>query len=221
MRKEAMVTADPDTQAVVLSANQRSILESIVRRSLCPQAIATRAKVVLAAGEGLGSVWIARRVGCSRDLARRWRARYQAAQQAWGPGAAEWDLEALAGKIEETLADDYRSGAPGKFQPEQFCQIMALACKTPAACGRPVTHWTAKDLADEAVKRGSVDSISPRHVGRFLKGGGPAAAQDAVLAQQPRPAISRGVCGPGGSGVRRICLGHRVVPAGRAYGECG
>ena len=216
-----MVTADPDTQAVILSANERSIMESIARRSLCPQAMATRAKVVLAAGEGLGSVWIARRVGCSRDLARRWRARYQAAQRTWGSAAAEWDAEALAGKIEETLADDYRCGAPGKFAPEQFCQIMALACKTPAECGRPVTHWTSKDLADEAVKQKIVESISPRHVGRFLKGGGPAAAQDAVLAEQPRPAISRGVCGSGEGGVRRLCLGHRVVSAGRAYRECG
>ena len=125
-----MVTADPNTQAVILSANERSILESIVRRSLCPQAMAMRAKVVLAAGEGLGSVWIARRVGCSRDLARRWRARYQAARQTWGSAAAKWDAEALAGKIEETLADDYRCGAPGKFTPEQFCQIMAPACNS-------------------------------------------------------------------------------------------
>ena len=38
--------------------------------------------------------------------------------------------------------------------------------------GRPITHWTPPELADEAKKRGIVESISPRSVGRFLGRGG-------------------------------------------------
>ena len=35
--------------------------------------------------------------------------------------------------------------------------------------GRPITHWTAYELADEVVKRGIVVSISPAQVGRSLR----------------------------------------------------
>src|SRR3712207_7962660 len=37
--------------------------------------------------------------------------------------------------------------------------------------GRPVDAWTPRELADEAVKRQIVASISPTSVGRFLKAG--------------------------------------------------
>ncbi len=216
-----MVTEDLNSHALVLPQAQRCILESLVRRKTCPQAVATRARVILAAGEGLGSVGIALRVGCSRELVRHWRARYRAAQQAWGADVAQWDEAALARKIGQTLSDGYRCGCPGKFTPEQYCQIMALACEKPSDSGRPVTNWTNRELADEAVQRGIVPSISPRQVGRFLKGGGPAAAQDAVLAEQSRPAASRGVCGAVGGGVRGLRLGHRDARAGHAPRERG
>ena len=47
-------------------------------------------------------------------------------------------------------------------------RIMALACETPALSDRPVSNWTPRELADEAVKRGIVEQISPRTVERFL-----------------------------------------------------
>jgi putative transposase len=47
---------------------------------------------------------------------------------------------------------------------------MALACEKPEAADRPVSTWTPRELADEAVKRGIVTKISPRTVERFLKG---------------------------------------------------
>ena len=110
------------------------------------------------------------RVGCSRELARRWRDRFTKSQTDWGAAADEWDFDTLASKIAEALEDRERSGPPAKFMPEQLCQIVALACeKRPEECDRPVSHWTARELADEAAKRGIVSSISPRHAGRFLK----------------------------------------------------
>jgi putative transposase len=86
--------------------------------------------------------------------------------------------------IEEVLADEPRPGTPPIFSPEQVVRIVALACEEPRDCGRPVTHWTPPELADEAEKRGIVQSISPRSVGRFLGRGGFEAAPDALLAQQ-------------------------------------
>lgn len=165
-----MVRDDPRTRQLALSESQRRILESVVRRTQCPQAIALRAKIVLAAGEGLGMTRIGRNLHCSRELARRWRDRFAEAQARWGASAEQWDFDTLAEKIAEALEDHERSGTPAKFTPEQLCQVVALACeKRPEECGRPVSHWTARELADEATQRGIVPSISPRHVGRFLK----------------------------------------------------
>jgi len=50
-------------------------------------------------------------------------------------------------------------------------QIISLACEKPEDSGLPVSHWTPPELAREAAKRGIVESISPRQVDRFLKGG--------------------------------------------------
>ena len=57
------------------------------------------------------------------------------------------------------------------FTAEHLTQIIAVACEQPEECGRPVTHWTPRELTDEVIKRGIVETISPRHVDRFLKGG--------------------------------------------------
>jgi len=69
------------------------------------------------------------------------------------------------------LSDLPRSGTPPKFTAEQLVQIMAVACEAPAESGRPVSHWTPPELADEVVKRQIVESISPSSVWRFLKSG--------------------------------------------------
>src|SRR5207245_11559479 len=84
--------------------------------------------------------------------------------------------------IEVLLTDEPRPGAPATFTREQFMQIMALACEKPEASDRPVSTWTPRELADEAVKRGIVEQISPRTVERFLKGDRFTAPSPALLA---------------------------------------
>ena len=54
------------------------------------------------------------------------------------------------------------------FSLEQIVQLFAIACKKPEDYGRPISHWTARELADEVSKQGIVESISPRHVGRLM-----------------------------------------------------
>jgi len=85
----------------------------------------------------------------------------------------------------ELRGDLPRPGCPGKFTAEQIAQILAVACEPPEDSGRPVTHWTPTELADEVVHRGIVASISPRHVGRFLKYGRTPTASQPLLAQCP------------------------------------
>ncbi len=62
-------------------------------------------------------------------------------------------------------------GGPSRFTAEQVTQSIAVACEPPEESGRRETHWSPRELADEVVQRGIVDSISRRHVDRFLKGG--------------------------------------------------
>ena len=74
-------------------------------------------------------------------------------------------------KLVAVLSDEQRPGGPAKFSLEQIVQIVAVACEQPASSGRPISHWTPRELALEVVKRGIVQEISPRSVGRFLKRG--------------------------------------------------
>jgi transposase len=86
--------------------------------------------------------------------------------------------------IEQVLSDAPRPGAPVKFTAEQVTEIVAVACEDPENSGRPVTHWTPRELADEVIKRDIVASISPRQVGRFLKSGGTQTSSEPILAER-------------------------------------
>ena len=57
----------------------------------------------------------------------------------------------LIALIIKLLSDCTRSGTPNFFSTEQVVQIVALACENPQASQRPVSHWSARELADEAI----------------------------------------------------------------------
>ena len=71
--------------------------------------------------------------------------------------------------VPERLADAPRSGAPATYTPEQICAVIAMTCEKPSESERPISHWSQREIADEAMRRGLVPSISQRSVGRFLK----------------------------------------------------
>jgi hypothetical protein len=50
-------------------------------------------------------------------------------------------------------------------------RIVALACEAPGESGRPISHWSTTELAEEIERRGIVERISPRHAARLLKRG--------------------------------------------------
>lgn len=70
-----------------------------------------------------------------------------------------------------------------------FLQLFAIACKKPEDYGRPISHWTARDLADEAIKQGIVTTISPRHVGRLMAEADLKPHQFQYWLSLPRPAV--------------------------------
>ncbi len=183
----------PKALAVAVSVRQRGVLERLVRGRTTPQAVVTRARVVCAAVDGMSTRQIAQQWGLSRNTVQLWRERWGAAAGALRVaeeerGGAPDDDRALAVAVRAVLADAPRPGAPPTFTPEQLCQIIAVACEPPGDSGRPISQWTPRELADEAVARGIVKRISARTVGRFLVPGRGRAqtAPHAVLAHATR-----------------------------------
>lgn len=159
----------PKATQIELTSRQRAELEQIIRKANSKQIHVTRAKVILLADEGLSNQQIATRLESDRETARRWRDRWAVEVENLAVVEAEADDKELDNYILSLLSDQARSGTPGKFTAEQICQIVAISCEEPEEYGRPVTHWTPAELADEAVKQGIVASISARQTGRFLK----------------------------------------------------
>lgn len=166
------------TIGVTLTPAQRAILERWERERQGPYDRVRRARILLLAATGARNEAIGRAVDLGPNAVRLWRRRWQQAQAALADATPE-DLEEI---LDEILADAPRSGTPATFTPEQLAQILAVACEDPKASQRPVSHWTPRELAAEVILRGVVPTISARHVGRFLKGGGPQAAPDSLLA---------------------------------------
>jgi putative transposase len=159
----------PQPPVVPLSEEERQTLHTMIRAHKTPQHLSFRAQVILLLAEGLAAPDVARRLGTTRTTVRRWR--------------RHW-LKRQGCSVPERLHDAARPGTPATFRAEQWCQIIALACEPPEAAGRPISHWTPRELADEARKRGIVQTISERHVGRFLQSGRVQAAPESVLAER-------------------------------------
>jgi hypothetical protein len=174
--------AGPLPLAITVTPAQQSVLEGLLRQHSCPQTLALRARIVLAAATGLRNVPLAHDLGCTPKTVTKWRARWAAAEAQLA--ALEGYAADLKGMIARVLADAPRPGAPDTFTAEQIVQIINLACTPPADAGRPVAAWSPHELADEAVKRQIVPAISPTSVGRFLKAGRSAAASQPLLAQR-------------------------------------
>ena len=141
--------------ALIVSETERRALEQLVKRPSPPQQLALRAKIILRASQGDSQGQIARELGIGEQMSRCWRRRWQ-------------ELQTSELLVSERLADAPRSGAPATFTLEQITQLYALACAPPEQYGRPISHWTPRELADELVKQGVVERISSRHVGRLL-----------------------------------------------------
>ena len=173
----------PKAVAINLSEKQKDYLQQLYRRHKSPQDLVTRAKIILKADKGLNNQQISDSLGSHRITVRKWRKRWAEASA----GLAEQEKaepKKLHEAIDYVLSDAYRSGTPAKFSSEVVLQIVALACEAPELSNRAISHWTPKALADEAVKGGLVDSISPQSVARFLKGSSAEAASVSLLADK-------------------------------------
>jgi putative transposase len=162
----------------------QALLEQIHQRQTASQRLVRRVLVLLALAVDPCIEVVARRLRLSRMTVRLWRDRWNAGV----PALLKAEQGSASGKqllalIESLLDDDDRSGTPPTFTAEQVVQIVAVACEPPGKSGRPISHWTTRELADEVKKRKIVADIHPTTVGIFLKGGRPPAAPQPLLAQ--------------------------------------
>ena len=158
----------PKPEKVIISQKQDQVLRNLIKRPSTAQKIALRGRIVMECEKGARIQHIADDEKVTVSTVKKWRRRWQEAASYLAEIEAEGNLKEVAA-IEEVLADQPRSGAPVKYTAEQVCQIVAIACEPVEESDRPVTEWTARELADEAIKRGIVSSISTRQAGRFLK----------------------------------------------------
>jgi putative transposase len=162
----------PKPIRIELSEIERQELQKLVRRHNVRQQIALRARIILAAADDKSNAEIARTLHITLDTVRLWRQRWVILQPI--------SLDDLG--VEDRLEDLPRPGAPARITPGQVCRITALACEEPQDSGRPITHWTAREVADEIIQRRIVDKISPRHAARLLKRCRPQTPSGALLA---------------------------------------
>ncbi len=139
-----------------LSDEEREQLQNLINRHNTPQQIAIRAKIILMASEGQNHRQIARNLDINRQMARLWRNRWL-------------ETEGQELSVFQKLQDQERVGTPVKFSMEQVIELFALACSPPEDYGRSISHWTARELANEIMKQGIIESISVRHIGRLLE----------------------------------------------------
>lgn len=135
---------------------QRDELERIVRKRTESQQLVKRAKIILMSLDGVAIREITRRLQTGRVIVKNWRRRWLNSQE--------------NDSVNQRLTDLPRPGAPRTFQPAQVAAIVAIACENPEEqSARPITHWSCREIAEEAVKRGIVEKISTRAVSHFLK----------------------------------------------------
>jgi transposase len=159
----------PGTAAkIIITEKQQKLLTELSKSRTVSKCVAQRAMIILLGFAGLFNEDIALQVGLNRMQVGIWRQRWR---DAWS-ALCVWECaepHRLREAILDVLADAPRPGAPATFTAEQVSQIVALACEPPKWSGRPIDHWTHRELRDEAIKRKIVEEISISQIGRFLR----------------------------------------------------
>jgi len=153
---------------IIISDRQQILLNEFSKSRTVGQGVVQRATIVLLGFAGLLNEEIALQVGLNRQQVGIWRQRWR---DAWH-SLCVWECtqpHRLREAILDVLSDAPRPGAPATFTAEQVALIVALACEPPELSGRPIDHWTLRELRDEAITRKIVAAISVSQVGRFLQ----------------------------------------------------
>jgi len=110
---------------IVLTDEERELLERWARRPKSSQALALRCRIVLAAASGQQSKDIALALGCNRNTVGKWRGRF-------------------AGRGLDGLHDEPRPGKPRSVSDEDVERVIV---KTLEEKPRDATHWSTRSMA--------------------------------------------------------------------------
>ena len=113
------------TAQIVLSDEEREVLERWARRPKSAQALALRCRIVLAAAEGRTNQQIATELRCHPTTVGKWRTRF-----------ADLRLDGLH--------DEPRPGKPRTISDEDVERVIV---KTLEETPRDATHWSTRSMA--------------------------------------------------------------------------
>jgi len=135
---------------IQLFDNQIAELRQLVGSRKAPHGKVIRARIILAAHEHpeWSNQEIAREVGCTDRVVRKWRRRWVETH---------------------SLEDLPRPGAPKRFSPEVRAEATALACSLPKEKGKPLSRWSLSEIAACLVALGLVSQIAVSTIGRWFR----------------------------------------------------
>lgn len=110
---------------LIVRTDERETLERWSRRPTTAQALAQRARIVLACATGKSNDWVAREMGVTRQTVGRWRYRF------------------VTRRV-EGLLDEPRPGAPRTITDAEVERVVRLTLET---APRDATHWSTRAMA--------------------------------------------------------------------------
>ncbi len=115
----------PARAEIVLSGEEREVLERWARRPKSSQALAFRCRIVLAAAAGRASKQIAAELGCNHNTVSKWRGRF------------------ARGRL-DGLHDEPRPGKPRTIRDQDVERVIVKTLEERPA---NATHWSTRSLA--------------------------------------------------------------------------
>ena len=126
------------TLPVVLTPEEKRVLEGWSRRRKTAQFLALRSRIILALAEGKSNKDISAALGCSSPTITKWRRRF------------------LAQRV-DGLHDEPRPGAPRTVTDEDVERVVTATLET---VPKDATHWSTRSMARESgLGRGTVHRI--------------------------------------------------------------
>jgi len=153
---------------IILSENQRRIIEQLANGTHTEQHLNYRAKIIVMAANGSTNDGIEVGLNLTNHTVIKWRNRFYESKENLDYIERETPHK-LKAEIKKVLSDEYRPGAPAKFTDAQVATIIAISLEEPQALGYPFSHWTTELLQFASIDRGIVESISRNQIWRFLK----------------------------------------------------
>jgi transposase len=131
--------ASPKLEPVVLSDDERRVLQGWERRRKTAQALALRSRIILACADGAGVSAVAAELGISRATAGKWRSRF------------------LEDRL-KGLTDEPRPGRPRTVTDEHVEKVITATLEQAPPGGD--THWSTRSMArSEGMSQSAVSRI--------------------------------------------------------------